>query len=39
MLRMWKVGLYGQKLLGKAQEKGSRNAVGVGKRKWRTVSS
>jgi len=39
MLRMWKVELYGQKLLGKAQGKGSRNAAGVGKRKWRTVSS
>ena len=39
MLYMWKVGPYGQKLLGKAQGKGSRNTVGVGKRKWRTVSS
>ena len=39
MLCMWEVGPYGQKLLGKAQEKGSRNAAGVGKRKWRTVSS
>ena len=39
MLHMWKVGPYGQKLLEKAQEKGSRNAVGVSKRKWRTVSS
>jgi len=36
---MWKVGPYGQKLLGKAQGKSSRNAAGVGKRKWRTVSS
>jgi len=36
---MWKVGPYGQKLLGKEQGKGSRNAAGVGKRKWRTVSS
>ena len=39
MLRMWEVGPYSQKLLGKTQEKGSRNATGVGKRKWRTVSS
>ena len=39
MLHMWKVGPYGQKLLGKAQGKSSRNATGVGKRKWRTVSS
>ena len=39
MLRMWKVGLYGQKLLGKVQEKGNRNAVGVSKIKWKTVSS
>ena len=30
--------LYGQKLLGKIQREGSRNATGVGKRKWRTVS-
>jgi len=36
---MWKVGPYGQKLLGKAQEEGSRNTTGVGKRQWRTVSS
>jgi len=36
---MWKVGPYGQKLLGKIQEEGSRDAAGVGKRKWRTVSS
>ena len=33
------MGPYGQKLLGKAQGKSSRNATGVGKRKWRTVSS
>jgi len=39
MLYMWKMGLYGQKLLGKTQGKGSRNATQVGKRKWRTVSS
>ena len=39
MLRMWKVELYGQKLLGKAQGKSSRNTAGVSKRKWRTVSS
>ena len=39
MLRMWKVGPYGQKLLEEAQGEGSRNATGVGKRKWRTVSS
>ena len=39
MLCMWKVGPYGQKLLGKTQGKSSRNATGVGKRKWRTVSS
>ena len=39
MLRMREVGPYGQKLLGKTQEKGSKNAAGVGKRKWRTVSS
>ena len=39
MLRMWKVGPYGQKLLGKAQSKGSRNTARGGKRKWRTVSS
>ena len=38
MLYMWEVGPYGQRLLGKAQEKGSRNTAGVGKRKWRTVS-
>ena len=36
---MWKMGLYSQKLLGKTQRKGSRNATQVGKRKWRTVSS
>jgi len=36
---MWKVGPYSQKLLGKTQEKSSRNAIGVSKRKWRTVSS
>jgi len=36
---MWKVGPYGQKLLGKAQGKSSRNATEVSKRKWRTVSS
>ena len=39
MLRVWKVRPYGQKLLGKIQGKSSRNATGVGKRKWRTVSS
>ena len=39
MLCMWKVGPYGQKLLGKIQEEGSRDTAGVGKRKWRTVSS
>ena len=39
MLRMWEVGPYGQKLLGKTQGKGSGNAAGVSKRKWRTVSS
>ena len=39
MLCMWKVGPYGQKLLGKAQSKGSRNTARGGKRKWRTVSS
>ena len=39
MLRMWKVGPYSQKLLGKTQGKGSGNTTGVGKRKWRTVSS
>ena len=38
MLCMWKVGPYGQKLLGKTQRKGSGNATQVGKRKWRTVS-
>ena len=36
---MWKVGPYGQKLLGKAQNEGSRNAARGSKRKWRTVSS
>jgi len=36
---MREVGPYGQKLLGKTQGKGSGNAAGVGKRKWRTVSS
>jgi len=37
---VWEVGLYDQKLLGKMEEgEGSRNAVGVGKRQWRTVSS
>ena len=39
MLHMREVGPYGQKLLGKTQGKGSGNAAGVGKRKWRTVSS
>jgi len=39
MLCMWKMGLYGQKLLGKTQGKSSRNTTQVGKRKWRTVSS
>ena len=39
MLCVWKIGPYGQKLLGKTQGKSSRNAAGVGKRKWRTVSS
>ena len=39
MLRVWKVRPYGQKLLRKIQGKSSRNATGVGKRKWRTVSS
>ena len=39
MLCMQEVGPYGQKLLEKTQEKGSRNAIGVSKRKWRTVSS
>ena len=39
MLCVWKMGPYGQKLLGKTQGKSSRNAAGVGKRKWRTVSS
>ena len=39
MLHMWKVGPYGQKLLGKAQSKGSRNTARGSKRKWRTVSS
>ena len=33
MLCVWKVGSYGQKLLGKIEkEKGSRNATRVGKR-------
>ena len=36
---MWKVGPYSQKLLGKIQGKSSRNTAGVGKRKWRIVSS
>ena len=39
MLCVWKVGPHGQELLEKAKGKNSRNAVGVGKRKWRTVSS
>ena len=39
MLHMREVGPYGQKLLGKIQEKGSRNTTGVGKREWRSVSS
>jgi len=39
VLYIWEVGPYGQKLLGKTQRKGSRNATGVSKRKWRTVSS
>ena len=39
MLCVWKMGPYGQKLLGKTQGKSSRNAAGVSKRKWRTVSS
>ena len=39
MLCMWKVGPYGQKLLGKAQNEDSRNAARGGKKKWRTVSS
>ena len=40
MLCVWKVGPYGQKLLGE-MEKGedSRNAARVSKRQWRTVSS
>ena len=40
MLYVWKVGPYGQKLLGE-MEKGesSRNATRVSKRQWRTVSS
>jgi len=33
MLCMWKIGPYSQKLLGKTQAEGSRNAVGVDKRK------
>jgi len=37
---VWKVGPYGQKLLGEMEEKeGSRNAARVGKKQWRTVSS
>ena len=40
MLCVWKVGPYGQKLLGKMEKgEGSRNAIRVGKRQWRTVSS
>ena len=39
MLCVWKVGPYGQKLLGEIEkEKGSRNTIRVGKRQWRTVS-
>ena len=39
VLYMQKVGPYSQKLLGKTQRKSSRNAIRVGKRKWRIVSS
>ena len=41
MLYVWKVGLYGQKLLVKEgkREKSSRNIVRVGKKQQRTVSS
>ena len=39
MLCVWKVGPYGQKLLGEIEkEKSSRNTIRVGKRQWRTVS-
>ena len=39
MLCMWKVGPYDQKLLGETQREGNGDTIGVGKRKWRTVSS
>ena len=39
MLLLWEVWSYGLKLLGEKQSKSSRDATGVGKRKWRTVSS
>ena len=40
MLCVWKVGPYGQKLLGEMENgEGSRNTTRVGKRQWRTVSS
>jgi len=40
MLCIWEVEPYDQKLLEKIEEeRGSRNATGVGKRQWRTVSS
>ena len=40
MLCVWKVGPYGQKLLGEMEKgEGSRNAARVSKRQWKTVSS
>jgi len=37
---VWKVGPYGQKLLGEMEEgEGSKNTARVGKRQWRIVSS
>jgi len=40
LLCVWKMGPYGQKLLGKMEKgKDSRNATRVSKRQWRTVSS
>ena len=41
MLYVWKMGLYGQKLLVEEEKRreGSRNAARVSKRQWRTMSS
>ena len=41
MLCVWKIGPYGQELLGEMREErtGSRDTAEVSKRQWRTVSS